>query len=116
MRHRNTTKTLGRKPSARKALIRDLVTSVVVYEKIKTTEVKAKQARSAVERLITKSKKNDLATRRYLLAYFCTEQPVNKLLEVIGPRYKGRAGGYTRITKLGVRQGDSAPMAQIELV
>lgn len=116
MRHRNTTKTLGRKPTARKAVIRDLATSIVVYEKIKTTQVKGKQAQRAVERLITKAKKGDLATRRALLSYFSTEQPVNKLLEVLGPRYKDRNGGYTRITKLGSRQGDAAPMVQIELV
>ena len=116
MRHRKTTKTLGRKATARKALLRDLATSVVVYEKIKTTEAKAKAVRPVVERLITKAKKGDLATRRMLLAFFTTEQPVNKLLEVIGPRYKDRHGGYTRITKLGHRQGDGADIAQIELV
>ncbi|EKD47178.1 MAG: 50S ribosomal protein L17 [uncultured bacterium] len=116
MRHRNITKTLGRKPTARKAVLRDLATSIVVYEKVKTTQVKAKQAQRVVERLITKSKKGDLAARRALLSYFCTEQPVNKLMEVLGPRYMERDGGYTRITKLGCRQGDAAPMAQIELV
>ena len=116
MRHRNTTKTLGRSMTARKALLRDLATSVIVYEKIKTTDTKAKSLRPVVERLITRAKKGDLAARRYLLSYFPTEQPVNKLLEVLGPRYKDRKGGYTRIIKLGVRQGDGAPMAQIELV
>jgi len=116
MRHRNTTKTLGRSMTARKALLRDLATSVIVYEKIKTTQVKAKQVQSVVERLITRAGKGDLAARRYLLGYFPTEQPVNKLLEVLGPRYKDRKGGYTRITKLGTRQGDGAPTAQIELV
>ncbi len=116
MRHLDKTKTLGRSQSARKAVIRDLVTSVVVYEKIETTEVKAKQMRPSLERLITKAKKNDLSTRRYLLSFFCTEQPVNKLLEVLGPRYKTRNGGYMRITKIGSRQGDAAPMVQIELV
>ncbi len=116
MRHRKTTKTLGRSATARKALLRDLATSVVVYEKVKTTETKAKQVRSVVERLITRAKKGDLASRRYLLGYFPTEQPVNKLMDVLGPRFKDRKGGYTRITKLGTRQGDGAPMAQIELV
>lgn len=116
MRHRNTTKTLGRSATARKALLRDLATSVIVYEKIKTTETKAKQLRPVVEKLITRAKKGDLATRRYLLGYFSTEQPVEKLLDVIGPRYKDRDGGYTRITKLGTRKGDGAPVAQIELI
>lgn len=116
MRHRMTIKTLGRKPSARRALMRDLATSLIVFEKIQTTETKAKQVRPIVEKLITKAKKGDLATRRYLLEYFPTEQPVNKLLDVLGPRYKETKGGYTRITKLGTRQGDAAPVAQIELV
>lgn len=116
MRHRKTTKTLGRTPTARKALLRDLATSVIVYEKVKTTEAKAKTVRPVVEKLITKAKKGDLAARRQLLAYFSTEQPVNKLMDVIGPRYKDRDGGYTRIVKIGHRQGDGAPVAQIELV
>lgn len=116
MRHRNTTKTLKRTRSARKALLRDLATSVVVYEKIKTTLGKAKAVQPEVEKLITKAKKGDLAARRRLLAYFTTEGPVNKMMEVIGPRYKTRNGGYTRITKLGTRQGDGAQEAVIELV
>lgn len=116
MRHRNTTKTLGRSATARKALLRDLATSVIVYEKVKTTQVKAKQVQPVVERLITRAKKGDLAARRYLLSYFPTEEPVNKLLEVLAPRFVDRKGGCTRITKLGTRQGDGAPMAQIELV
>ncbi|MCH8049441.1 50S ribosomal protein L17 [Patescibacteria group bacterium] len=116
MRHRNTTKTLKRKRSARKALLRDLATSIIVYEKIKTTEGKAKAVRPVVERLITRAKKGDLAARRRLLRFFTTEQPVNKLIEVIGPRYKTRPGGYTRMTKLGYRQGDGASVVKIELV
>lgn len=116
MRHRNTTKTLKRKTSARKALLRDIATSVVVYEKVRTTLGKAKAVRPTVERLITKAKKGDLAARRQLLAFFTTEGPVNKLMEVLGPRYKTRQGGYTRITKLGRRQGDGAEEAMIELV
>lgn len=116
MRHRKTTKTLGRKATARKALLRDLATSVVVYESVKTTEAKAKAVRPVVERLITKAKKGDLAARRQLLSFFTTEQPVKKLMDVLGPRYEKRQGGYTRITKLGHRQGDGADIAQIELV
>lgn len=116
MRHRNTTKTLKRKASARKALFRDLATSVFVYEGIKTTEGKAKAVRPVVERLITKAKKGDLAARRQLLAFFSTEQPVNKLMDVIGPRYKDRNGGYTRIIKIGNRQGDGARVVRLELV
>ena len=116
MRHRNTTKTFARSSSARKALFRDLATSVIVYEKIKTTEAKAKSLRPIVEKLITTGKKGNLAARRRLLAYFTTDQPASKLIDVIGPRYKDRNGGYTRITKLGPRQGDGATVVQIELV
>ncbi|PIX62083.1 50S ribosomal protein L17 [Candidatus Uhrbacteria bacterium CG_4_9_14_0_2_um_filter_41_50] len=116
MRHRNTTKTLGRSKSAREAVLRDLATSIVVYEKIKTTEVKAKTVCPIVEKLITKAKAGDLTARRQLLSYFATEQPVNKLMEVLGPRYKSRNGGYTRIVKIGPRLGDGAPVVQIELV
>jgi len=116
MRHRNTTKTLKRKTAARKALLRDIATGVVVYEKVKTTEGKAKAVRPVVERLITKAKKGDLTARRELLKFFATEQPVNKLMEVLGPRYKTRPGGYTRLTKLGFRQGDGAQEVLIELV
>lgn len=116
MRHRNKVKTLGRSPSARKALLRDLATSVIVHESIVTTHGKAKAARSTVERLITTAKKGDLAARRRLLAFFPTEQPVNKLMDVLGPRFKERNGGYTRIVKLGHRQGDAAKVVRFELV
>jgi large subunit ribosomal protein L17 len=116
MRHRNKTKTLGRKSSARKALIRDLVTAMVTYDRIEVTLGKAKVARPVVEKMITVAKQGDLAARRQLLAYFTTEQPVKKLLEVIGPRFKERNGGYTRLTKLGIRQGDAAETALIEFV
>ncbi|MEK9155032.1 MAG: 50S ribosomal protein L17 [Patescibacteria group bacterium] len=116
MRHRNKTKTLGRKSSARKALIRDLVTAMVTYDRIEVTLGKAKVARPVVEKMITVAKKGDLSARRQLLAYFTTEQPVKKLLEVIGPRFKERNGGYTRLTKLGIRQGDAAETALIEFV
>jgi len=116
MRHRNTTKTFGRTADARKALLRDLATSLVVYEKIKTTQSKAKAVRPVVEKLITTACKGDLAARRRLYAFFTTTQPVDKLMEVLGPRYKSRKGGYTRIVKLGHRQGDAAEVVQIELV
>lgn len=116
MRHRKTGKTLGRTATARKALLRDLATSLVVYEKIETTEAKAKAMRPVVEKLITKAGLGTLAARRALLAYFTTEQPVNKLMDVIGPRYKSRAGGYTRILKLRTRQGDAAKVVRVELV
>lgn len=116
MRHRKTTKTLGRSKSAREALLRDLATSVIVYEKIQTTQVKAKVARSLVEKLITTAKAGDLAARRKLISFFPTKQPVSKLMDVLGPKYKERNGGYTRIVKMGPRQGDGAEVVQLELV
>lgn len=116
MRHRNTTKTLKRKVSARKALLRDLATSVIVYDRIQITAGKAKVAQRVVDRLITTAKKDTLAARRTLLGYFTTEQPVNKLLEVIAPKYKDRNGGYTRIIKMGHRKGDGAEVVILELV
>ena len=72
--------------------------------------------RPVIEKLITKARKGDLAARRQLLAFFSTEQPVNKLMDVLGPRYKERNGGYTRIQKVGFRQGDGARVVKIELV
>lgn len=116
MRHRDKNKIFSRTAGAKNAMLRDVVTSVVVFEKVQTTTAKAKAVRPLVERLVTRARIGDLASRRYLLAYFTTEQPVKKLIEVLGPRYKDRKGGYTRITKLGTRQGDSAEMAQIEFV
>jgi large subunit ribosomal protein L17 len=116
MRHRSTKKTLGRKSSARKALLRDLVTAAVVFDKIETSLGRAKVARPLLEKYITLAKNPTLSARRQMLAFFTTEQPVNKLIDVIGPRYKDRNGGYTRIVKLGNRKGDAAPAALIELV
>lgn len=116
MRHRKTKPLLGRKKDPRRILLKNLAESVLLYEKVTTTEAKAKAIRPYVERLISRSKENNLATRRYLLPRLATQNSVNKLLEVIGPRYKERAGGYTRITKIPQRQGDGAKMAVIELV
>ncbi len=116
MRHRKNKKTLSRSKSAREAVMRDLATSLIVFEKVKTTQAKAKTVRPIVERLITKAKAGNLTARRELYGFFTTRQPVNKMIEVIGPRYKYRTGGYTRITKIGPRQGDGAEMAIIELV
>jgi large subunit ribosomal protein L17 len=88
----------------------------VLHEKENTTQTKAKVVRSVVERAITAGKKPTLATRRKLLSIFPTEHPVNKIIEVLGPRYATRPGGYTRIVKLKTRQGDGADMVRIELV
>ncbi len=116
MRHRKSGKILDRNKASREALLRNLAASVVLYEKVKTTEAKAKAVRPLVERAITSGKTSDLATRRKLMKFFYTEHPVNKILEELGPRYKERPGGYTRIVKLGARKGDGAEIVQIELV
>jgi large subunit ribosomal protein L17 len=116
MRHRKTTKILGRKKAPRKALYENLAQSLILYEKIKTTQAKAKAIRPIVERLITKGKEPTLTARRMLLAYLPMELAVKKVLEVLGPRYKTRPGGYLRIKKIGVRANDAAPMVSIEFV
>ncbi len=116
MRHRKKTKILDRKKAPRKALLRNLATSLVLYEKVKTTKAKAKTVKPIVEKYITLSKKGDLHARRELLKYFYLENAVKKLIEDLGPRYQDRKGGYTRIVKIGPRQGDGAEIVQIELV
>lgn len=116
MRHRKKGKLLGREKAPREALIRNLVASVILHEKVRTTEAKAKAIRPFVEKMITVGKKNTLASRRQLLSFFYTDHAVRKLLEVVGPRYATRPGGYTRIIKLGHRMSDAADVVQIELV
>lgn len=116
MRHRKVGKVLGREKGPREALLRNLTASIILYEKVRTTKAKAKAVQPLVERAITVGKISDLAARRKLHTFFYTEQPVKKILEVLGPRYKERKGGYTRVTKIGPRQGDAAEMVQIELV
>ena len=116
MRHRNKVKTLDRPKAAREMMLRNLASSVIIYEKVKTTEAKAKVVKPIVENLITTARKGDLTARRALLAYLPQQLAVKKLMDVIGARYKDRQGGYTRIVKLGVRAGDAAKLVQIELV
>jgi len=116
MRHRKQGKTLGRKSAPRKALMRNLVTSLVIFEHVDTTIVKAKLLRSDAEKLITVGKENTLTSRRRLLEELYTKKAVDKVLEVLGPRYKDQKGGYTRITRLGQRKGDGAEMARIEFI
>lgn len=111
-------KKIGRDPSHRKALLRSLATSLVEHDKVETTLTKAKLVKPRVEKLITKvNKSSALAARRYALAYLYTKPAVNRLLDDVAPRFKERAGGYTRIVKLGrVRDGDKAAMARLEFV
>src|SRR3989338_2397875 len=116
MRHRVKGKILDRKAGPRKALLRNLATSLIIYEKIKTTKAKAKALRPIVEKLITVAKPNDLTARRKLLSVLFHPKAVKKSLEVLGPRYQARKGGYLRIINLGRRQGDGAEICQIEFV
>ena len=116
MRHRRVGKTLDRKNGPRLALMRNLATSLVLYEHVNTTLAKAKAVKPIVEKLITTGKQKSLASRRKLAAYLTIESAVNKILEELGPRYAERKGGYLRIIKLGARQGDGAEIAQIQFV
>ncbi len=116
MRHNRKGKVLGRTKAPREALMRSLATSFVVYEKMKTTTAKAKAIRPVVEKLITLSKNDTLHNRRQALGYLYTDKAVNKLFEVLGPRFKERNGGYTRIIKLAPRPNDAAEVSIIELV
>jgi len=116
MRHQNNTAKLSLKAGPRKALLRNLATSLIEHGRMETTIAKAKTIKPIIEKFITLSKKDTLTVRRALLAYFNTEKVVNKLLKEVGPKYLARKGGYTRVTKLGVRKGDNAEMAVIELV
>ncbi len=116
MRHRKAGTILGREKAGREALLRGLATSVMLYEKIRTTKAKAHAVQPLVERLITIGKTNGITTRRRLARTLYTDGAVKKVLEVLSPRYQARAGGYTRITKIGRRQGDAAEMAVLELV
>jgi large subunit ribosomal protein L17 len=116
MRHRRKQVTLDRKAGPRKALLRGLATSVILYENVNTTLAKAKAVKPIVETLITTGRTKTLASRRKLMKYITVESAVNKVLEELGPRYAERKGGYTRIIKLGQRQGDGAEIAQIQLV
>jgi len=116
MRHNRKGRTLGREKAPREAMLRNLAQSLILYENVNTTLAKAKEIRPYVERLITTAKTKSLVTRRRLHRVFTVDSAVNKMLEEIGPRYKDRAGGYTRIIKLGRRKGDNAEIAQIQLI
>src|SRR3954452_23209652 len=107
---------LGRNTSHRRSLLRNLVTSLILEERIETTVPKAKALRPLVEKMITLGKRGDLAARRQALAYLMTSAAVDKLFETIGPRFGDRQGGYLRIVRTGWRKGDGADTAFIELL
>lgn len=115
MKKRKQGRKLNRERDQRKAVLKSLASSLILKERIETTEAKAKELSSFVEKHITRAKKGDLASRRFL-ARFYSPAIVKKLINEIGPRYKERQGGYTRIMKLGPRKSDGARMAIIELV
>jgi large subunit ribosomal protein L17 len=116
MRHGNAHRKLNRKPEHRRAMFANMAAALIKHEQIVTTLPKAKDLRSVVEKLITLGKRGDLHARRQAIAEMRDVEMVKKLFEVIGPRYKDRNGGYTRVLKAGYRHGDSAPVAVIELV
>ena len=116
MRHRVAGRRLSRPTGHRIALYRNLVSDLLRYEKIVTTEAKAREARPLAEKMITWGKQGTLHARRQALAFLGDRDVVDKVFTEIGPRYAERSGGYTRIIKLGQRLGDGASMAQLELV
>lgn len=116
MRHRRSGRKLNRTAEHRKALFANMAAALVKHEQIVTTLPKAKDLRGVVERLITLAKRGDLHARRLAIARLRDEAMVSKLFDTLGPRYKDREGGYTRVLKAGFRYGDSAPVAVIELV
>ena len=116
MRHRNSGRQLNRNSSHRKAMFRNMASSLLLHELIKTTLPKAKELRGVVEPLLTLAKVDSVANRRLAYARLRDKAMVGKLFAELGPRYRMRPGGYTRILKCECRQGDKAPMAYIELV
>lgn len=116
MRHGDRVKKLGRKKEHRHALIRNLCRALFIAERIKTTLPKAKAARPLAERLVQYAKKNDLAAKRRIYRYIPDHKLVKVICDEIGPRFANRAGGYTRIYRIGPRTGDGAEMALLELV
>ncbi len=116
MRHLKDGRKFDRTTSHRTAMFRNMVTSLLRFEKITTTLPKAKELRRYAERMITLGKRGDLPARRKALAYVKDKAVVAKLFSSIAERYKGRKGGYTRIYRAGLRNGDTAPMAIIEMV
>ena len=116
MRHGNGLRKLNRTSAHRQAMLRNMMNSLIEHEAIKTTLPKAKELRSIIEPMITLAKVDSVANRRLAFARLRDDASVTKLFTELGPRFKARPGGYTRILKMGFRQGDNAPMAYVELV
>jgi large subunit ribosomal protein L17 len=116
MRHQRAGRKLGRDASHRKALYANLTASLIEHGRIKTTVAKAKEVRPVAEEMITLGRRGDVAARRHALKFLRSQDVVHKLFSDVGPRFADRPGGYSRIVKLGPRQGDAAEMAYLELV
>lgn len=116
MRHGKTGRKLNRTPSHRKAMFANMAASLITHEQIITTLPKAKELKPILDKLVTLGKRGDLHARRQAISQIQDKAAVSKLFETLGPRYKDRPGGYTRVLKAGYRHGDSAPIAVIELV
>ncbi len=116
MRHRKSGRKLGRTTSHREAMFRNMVTSLLKYEKITTTDAKARELRSIAEKMITLGKRGDLHARRQVLSFVRDKEVVGKLFNELSVRYRDWTGGYTRILKMGHRTGDNAPVSIIEFI
>ncbi len=117
MRHRQIGRKLGRVKGQRTALIRSLLTALILHEKIETTEAKAKTLKPKIEKLMTYAKRGTLADKQRLMKHLYNNQiVVSKMIRVLGTRYKDRTGGYVRVVKKGYRAGDNAPVSVIEFV
>ena len=116
MRHQRAGRKLGRDSAHRKALYSNLAGALIEHGRIKTTEAKAKEVRPIVEKMITLGKRGDLHAHRQAVAFLRSKSVAHKLFAEVAPRFAERPGGYTRVVKLGPRQGDSAEMAYLELV
>lgn len=116
MRHQKAGRKLGRTSSHRKAMFRNMLTSLFEHEKIETTDAKAKELRKIAEKIVTLGKKGDLHSRRQVLRVISDKKIAKNLFDQVAPRYQSRNGGYTRIFKVGRRHGDNAPLSLIELI
>ena len=116
MRHHKSGRKLGRDSAHRKALYANLSSALIEHGRIRTTEAKAKEVRPIVEQMITLGRRGDLAAHRQVVAFLRSKSVAHKLFAEVAPRFADRPGGYTRVVKIGPRQGDSAPMAYLELV
>jgi ribosomal protein L17 len=116
MRHHVKGVKLDRLKGPREAMLKNLAASIIIYEKVKTTDAKARAVKPLLEKLITLSIKGGLNNRRELIRLLPQPLAIKKAMEVLAVKYKSRRGGYTRVTKLGIRQGDSANLVQIELI